>query len=112
MKSKESYKSVKKEIKDAVDIILKFTALEEFKTLKQTNYEQYNKEMINMFPEFNNDFPALFDIVIKGDDLTLLYVMLNKYENSEKNNLTYDQIEEQVQKSFFDSVDSYYKSTS
>ena len=64
-----------KQIKEIVDLIVDFKNTPKLKKLKSTSIDEYNNLLENTFPSFKLNYPGIFDIVIKNDNLDMLYNM-------------------------------------
>ena len=87
------------ELKSSFDIEMILKTVEEIK--KEINLIKLTKndsleielEIINKFSKFYESHPFLVKKVCKGDDLTMLYEMLNKLHHVEKGNETLTSVE-------------------
>ena len=87
------------ELKTSFDIQKILQTVEEIKKeinfikLKKTNLLDIELEISTKFSEFYESHPYLVKKVCKGDDLTMLYEMLNKLHHVEKGNETLTSVE-------------------
>lgn len=87
------------ELKTSFDIQKILQTVEEIKKeinfikLKKTNLLDIELEISTKYPEFYESHPYLVKKVCKGDDLSMLYEMLNKLHHVEKGNETLTSVE-------------------
>lgn len=87
------------ELKTSFDIQKIVQTVEEIKKeinlikLKKSNLLDIEIEISTRFPDFYDSHPYLVKKVCKGDDLTMLYEMLNKLDHVEKGNETLTSVE-------------------
>jgi hypothetical protein len=87
------------ELKSSFDIQKIVQTVEEIKKeinlikLKKSNLLDIEIEISTRFPDFYDSHPYLVKKVCKGDDLTMLYEMLNKLDHVEKGNETLTAVE-------------------
>lgn len=73
-------------IKELVQEILDYKNHPSVLRVKSTNINMYNFMMEQKFNDFNLNYPILFRTIIKDEDLTILYKMIDmikKIENKE-----------------------------
>ena len=58
--------------------ILEFMCTDDVVQMKSQNNESYKDMMRSKFKTFSDRYPSLFDMVIRGDDITHLMSMLDK----------------------------------
>lgn len=82
-------------IKNYVTMIQKFIKLPKLIELREKNFESYENKLKEVFPQFYKDYPSIFEKVIKEEDLSFLYLMLNhidKIKNNENTKLDSEKI--------------------
>jgi len=75
-------------IKSYISEIKKFTDLDEFKEIKQRDKMQHEFALRELFPTFAQEYPFLFRKIINGDDLTMLYKILDSIKSINNDEMT------------------------
>lgn len=66
-------------IKNYVRYTQQICSTAQFQELKRTSPKEYEDNLRKIFPTFARSFEALFEMVIRGDDMTMLNRMLDQY---------------------------------
>lgn len=80
----------------SVQDILTFMTEDETIELKQNNPEVYTNVMKDKFSSFNEKYPSLFDMVIDGNDISMLLEMLLRIDKVKEGKLTMDTAQNQL----------------
>lgn len=72
------------EIKEYVDFIIEFRDDEYVKNLKLKSKKEYNDLMCSTFEKFRYNYPSIFSIILKNENLNYLYLMLDKMDEIQK----------------------------
>jgi len=83
-------------IKSYISEIKKFTDLDEFKQIKEKDKLQHEFAVRELFPTFAQEHPFLFRKIVNGDDLTMLYKMLDSITSINKGEMTTVQVEQNL----------------
>ena len=83
-------------IKSYILEIKKFTDLDEFKEIKKRDKFQYEFAVGELFPTFAQEYPFLFRKIANGDDLTMLFKMLDSITSVNKGEMTKIQVEQSL----------------
>ena len=83
-------------IKSYILEIKKFTDLDEFKEIKKRDKFQYEFAVGELFPTFAKEYPFLFRKIANGDDLTMLFKMLDSITSVNKGEMTTIQVEQKL----------------
>jgi len=83
-------------IKSYISEIKKFTDLDEFKEIKQRDKLQHEFAVRELFPTFAQEHPFLFRKIVNGDDLSMLYKMLDSITSINKGEMTHIQVEQNL----------------
>jgi len=83
-------------IKSYISEIKKFTDLDEFKEIKQRDKLQHEFAVRELFPTFAQEHPFLFRKIVNGDDLTMLYKMLDSITSVNNGEMTKIQVEQNL----------------
>ena len=83
-------------IKSYISEIKKFTDLDEFKEIKQRDKMQHEFAVRELFPTFAQEHPFLFRKIVNGDDLSMLYKMLDSITSINKGDMTTIQVEQNL----------------
>jgi len=79
-----------------VQEILKVMSETQMIKLKKNDVKQYEMVMKSKFPEFSDRYMAIFDKIISGEDLTILFTMLATLDRIKSGELTQEQGEKCV----------------
>lgn len=79
-----------------VQEILKVMNETEMIKLKKNDVKQYEMIMKSKFPQFSDRYIAIFDKIISGEDLTMLFTMLATLDRIKSGELTQEQGEKCV----------------
>uniref|UniRef100_A0A6C0GZM1 Uncharacterized protein n=1 Tax=viral metagenome TaxID=1070528 RepID=A0A6C0GZM1_9ZZZZ len=80
-------------IKKYITEIKKYTDLEYYIDLKKKDRLQHEFALRDVFPTFAETHPFLFRKIVRGDDLTFLYKMLDSIDQINNGTLTQQQVE-------------------
>ena len=69
-----------------------------FVQLKRSNIQKYEQELEQRFPSFSNQYYAMFQKIISGEDLTHLFSMLEAIENVNQGHISLEEVEIQLGK--------------
>ena len=83
-------------IKSYISEIKKFTDLDEFKQIKIKDRLQHEFAVRELFPTFAQEHPFLFRKIANGDDLTMLYKMLDSITSVNNGEMTKIQVEQNL----------------
>ena len=83
-------------IKSYISEIKKFTDLDEFKQIKIKDRLQHEFAVRELFPTFAQEHPFLFRKIVNGDDLTMLYKMLDSITSVNNGEMTKIQVEQNL----------------
>ena len=83
-------------IKSYILEIKKFADLDEFKEIKKRDKFQYEFAVGELFPTFAQEYPFLFRKIANGDDLTMLFKMLDSITSVNKGEMTKIQVEQSL----------------
>jgi len=83
-------------IKSYISEIKKFTDLDEFKQIKEKDKLQHEFAVRELFPTFAQEHPFLFRKIANGDDLTMLYKMLDSITSVNNGEMTKIQVEQNL----------------
>jgi hypothetical protein len=56
--------------------------------LKENNYDEYAKIMGEYVPEFKDNYPSLFQMIISGSDLSMLALFFEKFNDIDQGRQT------------------------
>jgi len=68
-------------IKQYVKLLQLKMKKDEMVFLKKYHHDDYNKQMGDFVPEFRDNYPSLFQMIISGADLSLLDLYFEKFTN-------------------------------
>lgn len=77
-----------KDIKQQVDDIVKFCAIEELLELKESNLELYKYRIETRFYDFKEKYPTILKKIVNGDDLKYLDKMLTALDKINKDEVS------------------------
>ena len=83
-------------IKSYISEIKKFTDLDEYKQIKIKDKLQHEFAIRELFPTFAQEHPFLFRKIVNGDDLSMLYKMLDSITSINKGETTTIQVEQDL----------------
>ena len=64
-------------IKETINMIQQFMKIPEIYKLQKLDYDLYHAKLKEIFPSFVENYSSLFELVIKGSDLSVLDYMFN-----------------------------------
>ena len=73
-----------KEIKEHVNFIIEFRDSKHIQNLKKKSEKQYIKKMNNTFSLFKLNYPSIYDLIIRNENLDYLYTMFDMREEIDK----------------------------
>lgn len=78
--------------------ILEYMSSDEMINIQIKNFAEYQKRMEMQFPDFSTRYSALFDQIITGDNLEILFTMLESIEQIKSGNIDQADAEENIKK--------------
>lgn len=79
-----------------VEKILEFMCNDDVYQMKNQNYDDYREMMKSKFKSFEEKYSRLFELIIRGDDITILFDMLGKIQKVKDNSITMKQAESEL----------------
>ena len=92
------------QIRKTIVLIREVIDLDEFRELKISDKDKYERDLTEMFPVFAEKFPALFGKAINEEDLSLLNIILNGHVKVSRGELTKEQGEEEIGKGVMNGI--------
>lgn len=74
-----------------VSLIQKKINTKEMIELKLHDKSQFEQKMADFVPEFRDEYPALFKMILSGADLQMLEIFLDSLDDVDAGNQTFDQ---------------------
>jgi len=73
-----------KEIKETVRFITNFRDSKEIQNLKKKSEKKYINKMNNTFSFFKLNYPSIYDLIIKNENLDYLYTMFDMKDDIDR----------------------------
>ena len=83
-------------VKQYVKILQLKMQKEDMIYLKENNYNEYLKIMSEYVPEFNDNYPSLFQMIISGADLSMLELFFEKFNNIDQGTQTLNEARDEL----------------
>ena len=80
-KSDQNTPDFKDIVKQYIKLLQMKMSKDEIIFLKKYHYDDYYKKMSDFVPEFKDNYPSLFQMIISGEDLSLLNIFFDKFNN-------------------------------
>lgn len=74
-----------------VNLIQKKMNTDEMVYLKNNNKNEFEEKMGEFVPEFRDEYPALFKMILSGADLAMLEIFLDTLDDVDSGKHTFDQ---------------------
>lgn len=84
------------EIRDFIDIIIKYKNSDEMKKLKKKSNEQFIEKLTNNFTFFQMNYPTIFDLIIKNENLEYLTMMLDMKDKIDSGQESKENVEKNI----------------
>ena len=65
----------------AINIIQNIINIPEMDRLLHIDFEDYENKLKSIFPQFSKEYPVIFNMIIKKEDITYLYSMFDHIRN-------------------------------
>jgi hypothetical protein len=95
MSNQSNFKNI---INKYVKLIQDKMNTDEMKFLKKFHQDEYQTVMEEFIPEFYKEYPSLFNMIIKGNDLSMLDLFLNKLDDIDQGKNTLDAVRQDLGK--------------
>jgi len=82
--SNQSNPSFENIIKQYIKILQIKMNKDDMQFLKKYHYDEYCKKMGDFVPDFKESYPSLFQMIISGEDLSILEMFFTKFDNIDK----------------------------
>ena len=89
MSNQSNFKNI---INQYVKLIQDKMNTDEMIFLNKFHQDEYQTAMEEFVPEFYNEYPSLFNMIIKGNDLSMLDLFLNKLDDIDQGKNTLDDV--------------------
>ncbi len=80
----------------AIETIQNIIDIPQINSFRLNDYEDYENRLKGIFPKFSKDYPIIFNMIIKKEDITYLYTMLNHIKNIKSGKVTKEDSEKLI----------------
>lgn len=83
-------------ITDSITNIMETLLTDEYQQLKKNNVDKLLLRLEKEFPKFSEKYYSLLKLIVKGEDISYLFKMLEMIESVQKNEKNIDEVEKNL----------------